>query len=353
MKKISWEKIKKRWWLWLLIVIAVIYIINGIVFAVIIYSSYPDQLSEGKSYPNDQPTTEFMTKIYPYPAAWVNYRPIWVSDYYKQLGFVEHFSEKTQQELPPHSELQSQVLEQMIDTEILRQQAQKYGVKVSRDEIDDTFQELVDQNQQDQQIGDILNELYGMTENEFKDLIKDQLLRQKIQEDAFASVKAKHILIKDEGKAKEILEEVKKGEKSFEDLAKEFSEDTGSRENGGDLGWFTRGMMVPEFEDAAFSTEPGTVKDDLVQTEFGYHIVKLEEKKGEIDQSYLDWYNEIKESAKVSIWIKLEPSDSSTDENVISPDEETNTGDNSTEESEENSDENTDGNDENTENAEE
>ncbi len=328
MKKISWKNVKKRWWLWLIALIAAIYIINGVVFAVIIYRAYPDQLAEGKNYPNNQRTTEFMTKIYPYPAAWVNYKPIWVSDYYKQLGFVEHFSEKTQQELPVHSDLQKQVLDQMIDTQILKQQASKHNIKVTNDEINSTFQQLVDQNQGEQQVGDILNELYGMSEKEFKDLIKDQLLRQKIQEELFVSVHAKHILIKDEEKAKEILAEAKKGEKSFDDLAKEYSEDTGSRENGGDLGWFGRGTMVQEFEDAAFSVEPGQIKDDLVKTEFGYHIIKVEEKKGEIDQSYLDWFNEVKANSKIFIWIKIDPSDIAGSDNVISPSPEASSSDN-------------------------
>lgn len=328
MKKIKLKNMKKKWWLWLIILIVAIYIINGIVFAFIIYGKYPDQLSEGKSYPNNQKTTNFMTKIYPYPAAWVNNSAISVSNYYKQLGFVEHFSEKTQQMLPPHSELQQQVIDQMIDTEIIKQQAKKYNIKITKQEVDETFQKLVEENQGEQQIGEILEELYGMSEQDFKSLIKDQLLRQKVQEELFVTVSAKHILIKDEGKAKEILEEAKKGEKSFDDLAKEYSEDTGSRDNGGDLGWFGRGMMVPEFEEAVFTIEPGSIKEDLVQTEFGYHIIKVEDKKGKLDEAYLEWFGKIKEQSKISIWIKIAPSDTEENANVISPEETANTENN-------------------------
>lgn len=319
--KFDFSVLKKKWWLWIIVAIVAIYIINGIVFAFIVYGQYPDQLAEGKSYPNNQTVTEFMVKVYPYPAAWVNYHPIWVSDYYKQLGFVEHFSEKTQQELPSHSELQKQVLDQMIDTELLKQQAQKYHIKVTNGDVNDTYQQLVDENQGEEQVNEILDSLYGMNSKDFKLLIKDQLLRQKIQEDLFVRVHAEHILIKDEGKANEILEEVKKGEKSFEDLAKEYSEDTGSRDNGGDLGWFGRGMMVQDFENAVFAMQPDTVSENLVQTEYGYHIIKVLEKQGEIDESYLDWFNNLKSSSKISIWIKIEPSDSASDDNVISPEE--------------------------------
>lgn len=312
------HKLKMAWWLWAIIGLVAVYLINGIVFACIIYKSYPNNLAAGKKYPDQQKVTVFMTKIYPYPAAWVNWRPIWVQDYYKQLGFVRHFSEKTQQAMPDNSTLETQVIDQMVDTELLRQQAKKYKLTISKKDIDDTYNQLVEENQGEQQVSEILQELYGMSVNDFKSLIKDQLLSQKIQDELFTTVTAKHILIKDEGKAKEVLEKVKKGEKSFEDLAKEYSEDTGSKDNGGDLGSFGRGMMVKEFEDAVFAMQPNTVSDNLVKTEYGYHIIKLESKTGTVDMSYLDWYNQVKGQAKIKIWINTTAKDEGNN-NVISP----------------------------------
>lgn len=91
-------------------------------------------------------------------------------------------------------------------------------------------------------------------------------------------VKARHILVKTKEEAEAIIKRLDAGE-SFEAIAKEVSTDPGSGANGGDLGWFGPGQMVPEFEQAAFALEVGAYSKEPVQSQFGFHIIKVEDKR--------------------------------------------------------------------------
>ncbi len=95
-------------------------------------------------------------------------------------------------------------------------------------------------------------------------------------------VRARHILVDDEAKAKEIAAKAKGGE-DFAKLAKDNSKD--SAEDGGDLGYFTKDQMVPEFAEAAFKMEKGQVSDP-VKSQFGWHVIKVEDKRQKPVPSY-------------------------------------------------------------------
>ncbi|MBR5817170.1 MAG: peptidylprolyl isomerase [Clostridia bacterium] len=91
------------------------------------------------------------------------------------------------------------------------------------------------------------------------------------------TVNASHVLVATEEEAEKILGEIKSGEISFEEAAKKYSS-CPSKENGGNLGDFGRGQMVPEFDSAVFEMSEGEISDTPVKTQFGYHLIKLNSK---------------------------------------------------------------------------
>ncbi len=113
----------------------------------------------------------------------------------------------------------------------------------------------------------------SVTEADARKLYDAQISSAKAQEE----VRARHILIETEVKAKEVFEKLAHGD-DFSKLAKEFSKDPGSKDEGGDLGYFARGQMVPQFEDAAFKLKKGDVSQP-VQSQFGWHIIKVEDRR--------------------------------------------------------------------------
>ena len=98
-------------------------------------------------------------------------------------------------------------------------------------------------------------------------------------------------------KAEDVLQQLKKGAK-FEDLAKKNSEDPGTKDKGGDLGWIVQGQTVPEFEKVAFSLQPGTVSD-LVKTQYGFHIIKVLAK----ETAHTKPFDEVKDSIRAPMML--------------------------------------------------
>jgi peptidyl-prolyl cis-trans isomerase C len=103
----------------------------------------------------------------------------------------------------------------------------------------------------------------------------DELVKQ---EKPVEEINARHILLKTEDEAKAVIADLKAG-KDFAEEAKEKSEDPGTKASGGDLGWFTREEMVPEFADAAFKLEKGQYTDTPVKTQFGYHVIMVVDRR--------------------------------------------------------------------------
>jgi len=224
---------------------------------------------------------------------------------------------------------QKQMVNKLIDRELLVDVASKAGV-----EKDPEFVKALNSYKKDLAIKTWMDKIYKRT------LISDSEANKYYQEhkEQFktpARVHARHILVKTEKEAKDIIGELSKlkGDelkKKFIELAK--TKSTGpSGKNGGDLGYFTKGQMVKPFNDAVFSMNNGEITKEPVKTQFGYHVIYLEDKKpagyssfeevkdGIIRKMRQEQFNKTiketienqKKSAKITSTIKLEDNNSS------------------------------------------
>lgn len=255
-------------------------------------------------FKSQKPIVKRSLHYFPFPAAYVNGGVVWSAQLDDQVGFVTQFSEKTGQSQVAVNEAPAKIFDRLIENKLIEREANKNGVHVTTKEVDDAYKKITDQHGGEQDVAKLLLNLYGMTPADFKKLVASEIIKQKVKDELLVNVKARHILVKDQKRGQDILDKLKAGGK-FEDLAKEFSEDTNSRDNGGDLGFVRRGQLNDKFENAAFGTKPGELYGDLVKTDQGFEIVKVDERKGKVDKTYEQWLTDLKTSTRVIRFVKI------------------------------------------------
>jgi parvulin-like peptidyl-prolyl isomerase len=224
-------------------------------------------------------------------------------------------------------------LQNIIMEKLLRQDARNRGLRVSGDEIDRQIGAMVQQTLERETRGRTPSrqreaELEGLYRAQW-DTIEQQILIAKLvqaivgkvsvapkeAQDAFEQVKARHILVsfsptlkrkrtEEEAlrRAQELHARVLKGE-DFAAVARKESDDVGSAQKGGDLGWFGRGMMAPEFEKAAFALKPGQVSAPT-RSVYGYHIIRVEGKRlpGDFAKKRKTYEEQLLTQKKKGLW---------------------------------------------------
>jgi peptidyl-prolyl cis-trans isomerase C len=178
--------------------------------------------------------------------------------------FAQAVSSSRGQQMP-----RQEILNTLIDRELLFQEAMAKGY----DKLPDVVRELDNQKRSllaNVTVSEVLR-AQPITDQELRKVYEDRVVSVKANE-----YKARHILVKTEGEAKDIIAQLDKGA-DFSALAKSKSIDTASAEKGGDLGWFSANQMVPEFTKAAAALTKGKYTTTPVKSQFGWHIIMLDD----------------------------------------------------------------------------
>ncbi len=266
-------------------------------------------------------------------AAVVNGVTISKDNFDRELDFFVKRANQRGQQVPQAQMgmMQNQVLDSLIDRELLFQESEKKGIKINPKEVSDQFQKIQQRYPSKDEFKKLLSEM-GLTESDVqKQISRGMAIQQLIDKEVGDKIKigdeevksyydanpqlfqqpeqvqASHILVKvdatatqaqkDEARKKieSVQKKAQKGE-DFATLAKTYSEGP-SGPQGGDLGYFRRGQMVKPFEEAAFNLKPNETSD-IVETQFGYHLIKVVDKKPAQKMAYADVKERLSEHLK-------------------------------------------------------
>ena len=259
-------------------------------------------------------------------AALVNNQRVPLQEYEAQVALAvsalsqeQNFDAQTEEGKAALLQLSRQILDSMIDQVLIEQAAAREGIVVPMEKVETEMTRLIGDNAI--QFDDWLK-ANNMTRESFKAQLQRQLLSAAFQEYIVGSaapqveqVHARHILVTSEAEAMDILVKLRAGE-SFANLAKEYSQDRASKDLGGDLGFFPRGIMPEELEAVAFALSPGQVSG-IVKSDFGCHIIEVVEQDPNRtvaeemlaawrQNKFTDWLAEERAAAKIEYLVSFQ-----------------------------------------------
>ncbi len=230
------------------------------------------------------------------PVAKINGVKILYTDYVDQLRAMNTFydTDDTGMPRPSDEEMSDYVLSRMMLNQLIVETAKEFDTDVSQEELDAIVIEQIlpsfDNNEE--QAHEEIKKRYGWEFDVFvQNIVYATELEKKVVQAFIESQDVDDTDVK--STAQDVLEKLKNGEVEFVDMALEHGTD-GTATQGGDLGWFGRGAMVPPFEEAVFALEAGQLGEALVETDFGFHIVKVDERRTTTDEETGEDVEEIK-----------------------------------------------------------
>ncbi|MBP9731836.1 MAG: peptidylprolyl isomerase [Candidatus Magasanikbacteria bacterium] len=243
--------------------------------------------------------SSFTTKtasVFKTPVAVINGERILYTEYLDNLRAMRTFydTDTTGLPRPNEADMSEYVLSRLLFNRLTGQIAEEYQVSLEPSEIEKIVNEnLLASFPNREKAAEEIMSRHGWTLEEFVEkIVKPTELEQKLSKVYLDSIQdpAKKEMQKKQGES--VLAKVKNGE-SFEALATQLNTD-GTGEFGGDLGWFARGTIAPQFEEIVFVLEKGAVANNLVETELGYHILKVDDSRTVKDESTGQEVQEVK-----------------------------------------------------------
>jgi peptidyl-prolyl cis-trans isomerase C len=256
---------------------------------VVVVSTVESTVEPATALPTAPPPTVTPTVTPPAPlAAMVNGQYIFLADYERRVAQFEQAL--FEQGLDPASEdgqdnlvqIRQQVLDSLIDYALIEQGGEALGVSLGDDELESRVEADIAAGGGQAAFEEWL-QATGQTRDDYKAMLRESMLTQRVMEvvtadvpDTMEQVHARHIVVDSEEEAQEIVDMLQQGA-DFVSLARERSVDLATKDNGGDLGWFPRGMVAPELEAAVFGLQPGEISG-VVPLGEGYHIIQVVER---------------------------------------------------------------------------
>lgn len=266
------------------------------------------------------------SRVFGMAVATVNGEKIPYAEYIEDKQTLETFYEQAPEGFPPVTgdDTSDMALSRLVATTLVEQIASDFDIAITEEDITEKQAELIANFPSEEDAREEIQHAYGWSFETYTEKVIVPIIREEKLKEAFETaepkdgedttmqeeVKARHILFRVEedtekdaalSLAKEVLQRIQDGE-DFAALAAEFGSD-GTKDVGGDLGWFGRGVMVPEFEEAAFSLQKGEVIGEPVETMFGYHLIQVDDRKEVRD--FVGFMDNKFESAEINVLLPI------------------------------------------------
>lgn len=225
----------------------------------------------------------------------VNKQKVPYTDYLddmKAINIMKDYEEKNNPDNQidlTKEQMSDQVVWRLVNNVMISQVAEKFEIKADKKDIETLKNEVLESFESESQMEEELIKRYGWNIAFYENkVIRPFVLQKKLSEIVESDIVA---LTEIRQKAESVLDDIKNGA-DFAEMAIMYGED-GTNQTGGDLGWFGKGDMVPQFEDAIFALKKGELSKELVETPFGFHIVKVDDTKTErVKDENGKWVNE-------------------------------------------------------------